>query len=78
VGEGVVNDLSQVADLVRRAQADGAGRGDVPDGPLGGPARELANDRVLMAAGILPGDPSLYPGSVADIWGRPVSEQAGN
>ena len=36
---------------------------------LDGPARELANDRELMAAGILPGDPSLYPSSLADVYG---------
>ena len=33
---------------------------------LDGPERELANDRELMAAGILPGDPSLYPSSLDD------------
>jgi hypothetical protein len=44
---------------------------DGPDGPdgLDGPARERANDRVLRDAGILPGDPSLYPGSLDDVYG---------
>ena len=36
---------------------------------LDGPARELANDQELRPAGILPGDPSLYPRSLADLYG---------
>jgi hypothetical protein len=84
IGEGVANRFDQVADLVRRAQVDAegsrrvaaAGVGalvtpDGPDGPdgLDGPARERDNDRVLRDAGILPGDPSLYPGSLDDVFG---------
>ena len=36
---------------------------------LDGPAREGANDRELAAAGVMPGDPSLYPSSLADLYG---------
>lgn len=35
---------------------------------LDGPERESANDRELMDAGILPGDPSLYPTSLDDVF----------
>jgi len=75
VGEGVANQFSQVAELVRRAEVDAAafaldtraGR----DVGLDGPARESANDRELLDAGIGPGDPSLYPTSVEDLYGPP-------
>ena len=75
VGEGVAHHIGQVADLVRRAAVDAsafslvgrAGR----DVGLDGPARESANDRELMDAGILPGDPSLYPTSLEDLYGPP-------
>ena len=75
VGEGVANQFSQVADLVRRAEVDAAaftldtrtGR----DVGLDGPARESANDRELLDAGIGPGDPSLYPTSLEDLYGPP-------
>jgi hypothetical protein len=73
IGEGVANHFHQVADLVRRAEADArpfspGDRGQAPAGGLDGPERELANDLDLMRAGILPGDPSLYPSSLADIY----------
>ena len=75
VGEGVANHFSQVAELVRRAEVDAAaftldtrsGR----DVGLDGPARESANDRELLDAGIGPGDPSLYPTSLEDLYGPP-------
>ncbi len=74
IGEGVANQFAQVADLVRRARVDAGGaRADTgrpdPGGALDGPARELANDRVLRDAGILPGDRSLYPRSLDDVFG---------
>jgi len=58
------------------AVRDGSGHPDGPDGREGGhggvgldgPRREAANDQVLAAAGILPGDPSLYPRSLADVF----------
>lgn len=86
VGEGVANHFDQVAELVRRAQADREGfhlQGDegTPaasrsrgwDAGLDGPGRERANDRELRAAGIEPGDPSLYPSSPADLF-APVDQ----
>ncbi len=75
IGEGVANHIDQVAELVRRAEIDAeafslstrAGR----DVGLDGPARESANDAELRAAGILPGDPSLYPKTLDDLYGPP-------
>lgn len=76
VGEGVANHFTQVAELVRRAQSDSAsfslgsrGRGSGLDGP----EREAANDEELRRAGILPGDPSLYPRSLDDLYGPEAS-----
>ncbi len=75
VGEGVANHFSQVAELVRRAEVDAAAFGlDTRPGHdvgLDGPARESANDRELLDAGIKPGDPSLYPSSPEDLYGPP-------
>jgi hypothetical protein len=71
VGQGVASQVGQLAELVRRAEHDrgsaGAGRGR-GEGSLGGPAREAAADEVLAAAGILPGDPSLYPRTLDDVF----------
>ncbi|HLN16454.1 MAG TPA: hypothetical protein VK277_06820 [Acidimicrobiales bacterium] len=79
IGEGVASRLEQVAELVRRAEADRASMteghaADVPDHAIGldGPARERANDLELRRAGILPGDPSLYPRHLDDVFGRDV------
>jgi len=80
IGEGIANTFPQVADLVRRAQADrdgtfgqataGTAWGPAAGGAAGGgPDRERANDQVLRAAGILPGDRSLYPASLDDLYG---------
>ena len=74
IGEGVANQLSQVAELVRRAVLDAramavATQGRPPETGLDGPERERANDRELLAAGVLPGDPSLYPTSLDDLFG---------
>jgi hypothetical protein len=75
IGEGVANHFHQVIELVRRAEADaqtfavGSASRAYASG-LDGPERELDNDRELMAAGILPGDPSLYPSSLDDVYGR--------
>jgi hypothetical protein len=80
VGQGVANHVGQLAELVRRAEHDrgavttGGGRGR-GEGSLGGPAREGAADDVLRAAGIHPGDPSLYPRTLDDVFpfGRPTA-----
>jgi hypothetical protein len=87
IGEGVANHFSQVVELVRRAQVDmqafaiGArsergSRSRAFAGGLDGPARESANDQELRAAGILPGDPSLYPSSLDDVFPSDIQRQA--
>jgi hypothetical protein len=75
-GEGPASSLVQVTDLVRRAQSDESPPAASSDGPgdaspvhgLDGPAREARNDRILAAAGILPGDPSLYPNRLDEVF----------
>jgi hypothetical protein len=76
VGEGVASGWEQVADLVRRAEADAHPAG-VPGGRdrgRSGAEREAANDVELRAAGITPGHPSLYPRRLEDVFasGDPV------
>jgi hypothetical protein len=75
IGEGVANHFDQVAELVRRADIDatafGAGTRADRAVAMDGPERESDNDRVLRKAGILPGDPSLYPTSLEDLYGPP-------
>lgn len=68
VGEGVSNNLSQVADLVRRARLDAEDLSSARGLRAGGPARELRNDQELMSAGIHPGHASLYPNSLEDVF----------
>jgi hypothetical protein len=71
VGQGVAGQVGQLAELVRRAEHDRGhaggtrGRGEVS---LAGPAREAEADEVLAAAGIFPGDPSLYPRTLDDVF----------
>lgn len=81
IGEGVAQQFAEIADLVRRARADRETaptptRGRATAEGLDGPERERANDRELMAAGIMPGDPSLYPSSLDDVFepGDPRAE----
>ena len=75
VGEGVANHINQVAELVRRAEVDVVAftldTRPSRDVGIDGPARESANDQELLDAGVLPGDPSLYPTSVEDLYGPP-------
>ena len=75
IGEGVANRFEQVAELMRRAAVDatafGPGTRAERAVALDGPERESDNDRVLREAGILPGDPSLYPTSLDDLYGPP-------
>jgi hypothetical protein len=79
VGEGVAQEWSQIADLVHRARNDvrppaggttagGATAGRATALGLNGAERESANDQQLMAAGIFPGDPSLYPQRLEDVF----------
>jgi hypothetical protein len=80
IGEGVANHFVQVAELVRRAQADAGHAGGRPLVSIDGTARELDNDLELRRAGILPGDPSLYPSTLEDIYGpaTPSGPDAGD
>jgi hypothetical protein len=64
IGHGVAAHASQLLNLVKRAGHDTAQRGTHLDGP----ARETANDAMLVAAGITPGHPSLYPTSFSDVF----------
>jgi hypothetical protein len=74
IGEGVANHVQQVVELVRRAESDtrslslGSRSRSYADG-LDGPERELDNDRELIRAGVMPGDPSLYPSSLDALYG---------
>jgi hypothetical protein len=73
VGQGVASHVGQLAELIRRAEHDRSTdhsarrRRHEPD-RLDGPARAAAADDVLEAAGIHPGDPSLYPTSLEDVF----------
>ncbi len=56
---------------VRGGDDAAEGRSVGPAGTGGdGPTRERANDQALRVAGILPGDRSLYPTSLDDLYGR--------
>jgi hypothetical protein len=73
IGEGVANQWSQIADLVHRARDDvrpasGATTGRATALGLNGAERESVNDQQLMAAGVFPGDPSLYPRRLEDVF----------
>jgi hypothetical protein len=75
IGEGAAARWEQVASLLSQALADaglaaGRARGARRRGRHreGGPSREARADGELMAAGVFPGDPSLY---VAEGDGRP-------
>lgn len=68
VGEGMANQLSQVVELVRRAADDEVAPGHPYRGRIGGPEREALNDMLLERAGVMPGDPSLYPRRLEDMF----------
>ena len=64
VGEGLASTVDQLAGLIQRVVADGNHRfAPAPQTHLDGRGREVDNDRALLASGIGPGDPSLYPTS---------------
>jgi hypothetical protein len=78
VGEGAAASWSQVANLLRQAAADAGvstdGRALPTSGrPRAGDAREARADVDLLAAGIAPGHPSLYPDASDDDDERPAS-----
>lgn len=62
VGEGLASSVEQLAGLVERVVADGNHRARRASRVhVDGPEREEDNDLELLASGIRPGDPSLYP-----------------
>ena len=72
IGEGMAAHMHQVADLVHRAMSDAGLRGPATGRRavhVDGPGRESENDDALVRAGILPGDPSLYPRTIQDVFG---------
>jgi hypothetical protein len=78
IGHGVAAHTAQLQDLVKRAGQDVSLR----DAHLDGPARESANDSLLVTAGITPGHRSLYPQSFSDVFpfapsDRPLRGQDG-
>lgn len=77
VGEGAASNWAQVASLLSQALEDAG----LVDGngrprrrarrPRGDADREARVDQELLAAGIRPGDPSLYPKTAADLQSPP-------
>jgi hypothetical protein len=71
VGQGVAPHVEQLLDLIRRAEHD-RGRHFAasrrPSARRNGPEREADADEVLQMAGIRPGDPSLYPQTLKDVF----------
>jgi hypothetical protein len=71
VGQGVAPRVEQLLDLIRRAEHDRGTQQRTrrrPSGRRNGPEREADADEVLQMAGIRPGDPSLYPQSLEDVF----------
>jgi hypothetical protein len=64
IGHGVAANAAQLTDLVKRAGQDISAH----DTHLDGPAREAANDALLVSAGITPGHHSLYPQTFRDVF----------
>jgi hypothetical protein len=84
VGQGVAPHIEQLLDLIGRAEHD---RGQHhrtrrrATSRRNGPEREADADDVLQMAGIRPGDPSLYPQSLEDVFpfgaGTPADSNGG-
>lgn len=71
VGQGVAPHVEQLLNLIRRAEHDRGrhqGTRRRPSGRRNGPEREADADEVLQMAGIRPGDPSLYPQTLEDVF----------
>lgn len=75
VGEGAASNWEQVVSLLSQALEDaglgegnGRGRGRRRPRPRGDAAREARADRDLLAGGIHPGHPSLYPRREEDLY----------
>jgi hypothetical protein len=80
VGQGVAAHVGQLLDLIGRAEHDRV----PPDrrrrrpSTRNGPDREADADEVLRRAGIHPGDPSLYPGKLEDVFPFGVGSTTSN
>jgi hypothetical protein len=70
VGRGVAAQVGQLLDLIGRAEHDRVPRDRRHRRPptRSGPEREADADDVLRRAGIHPGDPSLYPQKLEDVF----------
>jgi hypothetical protein len=71
VGQGVAPRVEQLLDLIRRAEHDRTQHHRTrrrPSAHRNGPDREADADEVLEMAGIRPGDPSLYPQTLEDVF----------
>jgi hypothetical protein len=74
LGEGVAQHLGQVAEMLQRADADEEqmrryqSRSQASGLGLSGAEREAHNDAILLAAGITPGHPSLYPKDLGEVF----------
>jgi hypothetical protein len=71
VGQGVAPNVEQLLDLIRRGEYDRGGHHGTsgrPSARRNGPEREADADEVLQMAGIRPGDPSLYPQTLEDVF----------
>jgi hypothetical protein len=71
VGQGVAPNVEQLLDLIRRGEYDREGHHGTrhrPSARRNGPEREADADEVLQMAGIRPGDPSLYPQTLEDVF----------
>lgn len=84
VGKGVAPQVEQLLDLIRRAEHDRErhnGSRRRAASRRNGPEREDDADEVLQMAGIRPGDPSLYPQTLEDVFpfsgGSATSSNAG-
>lgn len=64
-GEGAASSWPQLVDLLGQALDEGKTRRRGASRPVGAAERESLIDRELSAAGITPGDPSLYPDAAA-------------
>lgn len=70
-GKGVAPQIGQLLDLLRRAEHDRVQRDRKRrqrSDRRSGPEREADADEVLQMAGIRPGDPSLYPRTLEDVF----------
>lgn len=71
VGQGVAPHVEQLLGLIRRAEHDRGAHLPTRRGPAkrrNGQEREADADEVLELAGIRPGDPSLYPQTLEDVF----------